>query len=365
MVRIVIDAREISTSTGRYVSKLLEYLQKTDKENNYLVLLKSSDFHKWHPLSDNFKKVECPYKEFTFAEQMGFKKQIKSLKPDLVHFAMTQQPVRYHGKVVTTIHDLTTTRFKNPVKNSLVFWFKQQVYKYVIKKAAKKSKFVITPSEYVKKDLTNFTHIKKNKIIVTHEAADEIFDPVEPIKDLQSKSFLFYVGRPQPHKNLANLIEAFAILKEKHPDLLLVLAGRKDKVYESYINTAKKLGVNKDVIFTGYVTEGQLKWLYRGCRAYVFPSLSEGFGLPGLEAMLHRAPVVCSDATCLPEVYGDAAYYFNPLDIHDMARTINEVLENKELRNQLIRRGREQVKKYSWEKMARETLEVYKKALNK
>jgi glycosyltransferase involved in cell wall biosynthesis len=364
MHKIAIDARELSSSTGRYVSKLLEYLQKLDKENAYVVLLKPSDYKKWGPQNNNFKKVICPYKEFTFGEQLGYRKQLKSLRPDLVHFPMTQQPILYRGNVVTSILDLTTCRYKNPAKNSFVFWFKQKVYVFVTRYVAHKSKHIITISNYVKKDVTRFAHIKSKKIATTYLAADEILELAEPIKDLQSKPFLFYVGRPQPHKNLANLIEAFAILKEKHPDLLLVLAGRKDKVCESYINTAQSLGVDKDVIFTGYVTEGQLKWLYRSCKAYVFPSLSEGFGLPGLEAMLHRAPVVSSDATCLPEVYGDAAYYFNALDIHDMARTINEVLDNKELRNQLIRKGREQVKKYSWEKMARETLEVYQKALN-
>jgi glycosyltransferase involved in cell wall biosynthesis len=136
-------------------------------------------------------------------------------------------------------------------------------------------------------------------------------------------------------------------------------------MYDSYINDAQRLGVADSVIFTGYVTEGQLKWLYRSCRVYVFPSLSEGFGLPGLEAMLHRAPVASSMDTCLPEIYGDGAWYFNSLDVFDMARTINELLINKELRNKLIRAGRQQAAKYSWQRMAEQTLDIYKKALEK
>jgi len=364
MARIAIDARELSTSTGRYVERLLYYLQKIDKTNEYLILLKPTDYKKWQPESDNFKKLECPFKEFTFAEQLGFKKFLKKLGPDLVHFPMTQQPILYKGKVVTSILDLTITRYKYPSKNSAIFWIKQKVYTFVTKYVAHKSKHIITISNYVKKDVARFARIKKSKITTTYLAADEISEPVEPIKSLQSKPFLLYVGRPQLHKNLSRLIETFAILKKNHSDLLLVLAGRKDKVYDSYIDTAKKLGVDKDVIFTGYVSEGQLKWLYRGCKAYVFPSLSEGFGLPGLEAMVHRAPVVCSTATCLPEVYSDGAWYFNPLDIHDMVRSINEVLIKPELRNKLIRAGREQAKKYSWRRMAEQTLEVYERAIN-
>ena len=136
-------------------------------------------------------------------------------------------------------------------------------------------------------------------------------------------------------------------------------------MYDSYVQDAKRLGVADSVIFTGFVTEGQLKWLFRGCKAYVFPSLSEGFGLPGLEAMMHRAPVVSSDATCLPEVYNDAAWYCNPLDVHDIARSIDEILTNTELRNKLIRRGRQRAKEFSWQRMAQETYDVYKRALTK
>jgi glycosyltransferase involved in cell wall biosynthesis len=364
MSRIVIDARELNTSTGRYVNKLVQYLQKIDKDDEYLVLLKPEDIDNWQPEAKNFQKVECPFKEFTFAEQIGFKKQLKQLKPDLVHFTMTQQPILYRGKVVTSILDLTTARFSNPVKNKYVFWFKQKVYIYVIKRVARKSKQIITISNYVKEDLMDFVRISSKKITTTYPATEEILDTAEAVQDLRGKRFILYVGRPQPHKNLTRLIESFAKLKENHPDLLLVLAGKKDKLCDSYIDEAKKYKLENSIKFTGYVTEGQLKWLYRSCRAYVFPSLSEGFGLPGLEAMLHRAPVVSSNATCLPEVYGDAAWYFNPLDIHDMTRSISEVLDNKELRNKLIRQGREQVKKYSWEKMARETLDIYKRALD-
>lgn len=363
--KIVIDAREFDTSTGRYIQNLIKYLQKIDHTNQYTVLLKPQDMKKWEPANPNFTKVESPYKEFTFSEQTGLKKQLKNLKPDLVHFGMVQQPILYHGKCVTTMHDLTTTRFRNPAKNPIVFWVKQQVYKFVNWYVPHKNKFIITPTKFVKKDVVAFAHVKPKKVFVTYESADEISAPIEPIKELQGKQFIVYVGRPQPHKNLGRLIEAFAIVKKTNHELLLVLAGRNDKVYDSYIADAKKLGVEDSVIFTGYVSEGQLKWLYRGCKAYIVASLSEGFGLPGVEAMLHRAPLVSSNATCLPEVYGDGAWYCDPLDVHDMARCINEVLVNADLRNQLILRGREQAKKYSWLRMAEQTLEIYDKALAK
>jgi glycosyltransferase involved in cell wall biosynthesis len=126
----------------------------------------------------------------------------------------------------------------------------------------------------------------------------------------------------------------------------------------------KKLGVREGVVFTDYIPDAQLKWALSNTRAYIFPSLSEGFGLPGLEAMHYGAPLVSSNATCLPEVYGGAAHYFDPTDVNDMAAKIDEVLSDQELRKKLIEKGKIQVKKYSWARMAKETLEVYKKVLN-
>lgn len=363
MAKIAIDARELRTSTGRYVERLLHYLQKIDTENEYTVLLKPKDVDGWKPTNKNFTAIASPFKEFTFAEQLGFNKQIKSLGADLVHFAMVQQPILYRGKVVTTMHDLTTCRFKNPTKNSFVFWVKQRVYIFVNKYVARKSRAIITPTNFVKNDVIDFTKIKANKITVTYEAADAIPDHVQALPNLRGKDFIFYLGRPTPHKNLGRLIEAFEILRKDNPELLLVLGGKKDDMYKEHEKRVNELGLNNAVVFTDFVSEAELKWLYQNCRVYVFPSLSEGFGLPALEAMMHRAPVAASEATCLPEVYGDAAQYFNPLDPYDMARTINELLQNKRLRTEMIIKGRKKAEEYSWERMAEQTLAVYKKVL--
>jgi glycosyltransferase involved in cell wall biosynthesis len=166
-----------------------------------------------------------------------------------------------------------------------------------------------------------------------------------------------------PHKNLWRLIEAFALLRRTHPDLLLVLVGKKDAMYEQIAARAEKEGLRGGVVFTGFVSEAELKWLYLHCQAYIFPSLSEGFGLPGLEAMLHSAPVVSSNATCLPEVHGRAAHYFDPLNVDDMAAKIGEVLDDPKLRQKLITAGHKQAAKYSWKRMAEQTLAVYNRVL--
>lgn len=363
-MKIIIDARELRTSTGRYVERLLFYLQQIDNTNDYTVLLKPKDIDGWHPSGPNFQKVACKYKEFSLGEQLGYLWQLRSLKADLVHFPMPQQPVLYGGKKVTSILDLTTARFRNPSKNPVVFSFKQFVYKWLIKQVARSSEKIITISEFTKNDVANFCNINKSKIVVAYPAADKITEPAHPMPELVNKQFLFYIGRPQPHKNLRRLIDAFAILQKNNPDLYLVLAGKKDVLYAQHEQYVKKAGL-KSVYFTGFVSEGQLRWLYENTVAYVFPSLSEGFGLPGLEAMVHGAPVVSSSATCLPEIYGEAAIYFDPLDINDMAEKINNVLNDTKLHDRLVKLGYKQAAKYSWDKMARQTLQVYEDVLKK
>ncbi len=362
MSKIVIDAREYTTTSGRYVLKLLEYLQQTKSEHEYVVLLKTSDFERAHFTNPRFTKVVCDVKEFTFGEQTKLLSLIKSLKPDLVHFPMVQQPILYRGRVVTTMQDLTTVRYRNPSKNPIVFTIKQQIYKLVNQVVARKSKLLITPTAFVKQDVAAYTHVPPDKITVTLEAADRISDQPEVVPGLKAQQFIMYVGRPLPHKNLGRLIQAFGLLKQKYPELKLVLAGKKDALYEAHAAEAAKQGIT-DITFTGFVSEGQLRWLYENCVAYAFPSLSEGFGLPPLEAMIHGAPVAASNATCIPEVCGDAAHYFEPTNVGDIARAISDLIDNPAVRQSLIIKGRAQAAQYSWQRMADQTLDVYNRAL--
>lgn len=359
---IAIDARESGTSTGRYVDKLVENIAKLNPEHDFNIITRPHRVEFFKKIAPNFYVFETDVKEFTFAEQFRFKQEIIDIDADLVHFSMVQQPVFYKGKVVTTVHDLTTARFNNPAKNIIKFKFKQFVYKWEIRVATDKSSVVITPTNFVKEDLKKFTNQPDKKFAVTLEAADEIKEKAHPIKKLVGKDFIMYVGRPFPHKNLDRLIDAFSILKNKNPKLVLILAGKKDTNYLAIETRVKEKGI-EDVYFTDFVSEGELKWLYKNTKAYIFPSLSEGFGLPGLEAMVHGAPVVSSNATSLPEIYGDAAEYFDPLDVEAMAKAISKVINKDSLRKELIKKGHKQAKKYSWQRMAEITLSIYDRAL--
>lgn len=361
MSHIAIDARIINSTTGRYVERLLTYLEKIDSTNTYTILVPTKDRDYWKPTNPNFTVMTVDFANYSFSEQIGFKTFLDTLAPDLVHFCMPQQPVLYSGNHVTTVHDLTLLQTYNSDKNWLVFHLKQLIGTFVFRRIAHTSSHIITPSNYVKKAYAEFANIDKDKITVTYEAAEKTTTKQTAVA-LPFKKYLLYVGAQSDYKNIKRLGDAHQQLLATHPDLGLVLVGKKTTMHkknEAYFNRSNYSNIH----FTGYVSDEELAWLYNNCAAYVFPSLSEGFGLPGLEAMANGAPVVSSNRTCLPEVYEKAAHYFDPENIDDMATKIADVLDNTSLRKELIKNGANQIEWYSWRKMAKQTHSVYLDAL--
>lgn len=360
-MHIAIDARFINSGTGTYGVKLLDYLQQIDTTNTYSVLVWPKDLEYWKPTNPNFTVRAADFDYYSFAEQIGFKEYLEKLAPDLVHFCMPQQPLFYNGKRITTMHDMTLLNTYNSDKNWFIFHAKQLVGRWVFKRIAKISDQVIAITENTKREYQEFSHISDSKISVIYEAAEAHIDTLEPY-DVPFQHFIMYVGQQPDYKNLRRLGEAHQLLLKKYPDLGLVLVGRMNKDTEMNKAYFEKHGY-KNIHFTGYLPDPQRDWLFTKTKAYVFPSLMEGFGLPPLEAMAYGTPVVSSNASCMPEVLGNAAEYFNPLDIQAMAAAIEKVITDENLRSEMVARGYSQVKKYSWEKMARETQELYMKVL--
>ena len=362
MAHIAIDARIINSSTGRYVERLITYLQEVDTENHYSILVPEKDKDFWEPKNENFTVRTVNYDNYSFNEQLGFNNYLRKLNPDLVHFCMPQQPIAYSGKKVTTFHDLTLLKTYNSDKNWLVFHAKQKIGKYVFKRVAEDSDHVIAVSQFTKNELLKtFPAVSEEKVSVIYESSDVATIAPKKYK-LPFKKYILYVGQQSDYKNIKRLGDAHQILLAKYPDLGLVLVGKKNASAlgtEAYFNSRKY----KNIEFTGFVDDAQLSWLYANAQAYTFPSLMEGFGLPGLEAMGYGTPVVSSSATCLPEVYGQAAHYFNPLDTSDIAEAIDQVLSDDKIRTRLAKAGYKQIKKYSWKKMALETYAIYKQVL--
>lgn len=362
MSHIAIDARIINSSTGRYVERLIHYLEQIDRSNTYTILVPTKDKDFYTPENPNFTIQTIDFKNYSFGEQLGFLKYLNTLDADLVHFCMPQQPLLYRGKHVTTFHDLTLLNTYNSDKNWLIFHAKQLVGRFAFHRALTTSARVLVPTWTVKREVEAFHKNIGDKVIVTYEAADKLQAGKVTPYETPHKKFLLYVGQQSDYKNIKRLGDAHQKLLEKHPELGLVLVGRINKSAQATKNYFEKNNY-KNIHFTGFVEDDQRDWLYENCAAYVFPSLMEGFGLPPLEAMQYDAPVVSSNASCMPEVLGDAAEYFTPTDIDSMARSIERVLSDETLRQELIEKGRVQRNKYSWKKMAQETLFQYMLAL--
>lgn len=360
--RIAIDARSYASSSGAYVRNLIEQLQLLDTTTKYDIFVPSAVAESVEFTNPNFRARSCDAGAYTPGEQLTFARTLLAGRYDLVHFAMQQQPILYLRPHITTFHDLTIvhhdTLNKGPAFNRLF----RTVAALLFSVSLRTSRVVLVPSKATKRSVTAFARIRESKIVVTPEAAD-VSDGASVPFDVPFARFLLYVGNFYEYKNVERLVSAHQRLLDDHPDLGLVLVGRIHRAAHSLADRVSRAAY-RNVVLTGYIDEGQRNWLYENCLAYVFPSLSEGFGLPALEAMAFGAPVVAANATSLPEVCQDAARYFNPRDLDDMVAQLSEVVASDVIRSDLRNRSSAVLAGYSWRRMAEQTLRAYGRALS-
>lgn len=374
-LKIVIDARHFgpsATGIGRYTAHLLGELQKLDKKNDYVIFFQKSNIDLFKPTSPNFSKklVDAPI--YSVREQVLVPKALAEEKPDLVHFPHFNVPVFYFGKFVVTIHDLIVSEFGGTKVTTLplpLYWVKRLGYHLALRKAILSSQKILVPSEFVKNKILTQFKVPEEKIIVTYEAGEiskiavrteeerRVEDVVQRFK--LAKPFFLYVGNVYPHKNLSRLLDAIGLAKAN-----LVIVSPRSFFLERLEKEIVQKGLGKYVRLLGFVSDVDLVDLYKEAEALVHPSLSEGFGLPPIEAMALGCPVVLARVSSLPEIGGKAALYFDPYDPKDMAGKLRKILEDKNLKKDLRERGLKRAKKFSWKKMAEQTLEVYKHTAN-
>lgn len=365
MKHIVIDARIRQASTGRPVDRLLEHLQQMDKQHRYTIILSKEDL--WTPSADNFTTVHTRFPNFSFnpLNQLLYAIQLYRLRADLVYFTLTpQQPLLYFGKQATLTHDLVMLKFVRAGR--LLEWLhrlRMRGYRLLLWSAHRRASQVIVPTEFVADEVNKYHLVTNRKTTVALEASEPPLNTPAKAPKHPPKEFIMYTGSAFPHKNLERLIMAFNLLREQHPRLKLVLVGKREYHSKQLERWASNQPYIKDIIFTGFIPDEELKWYYEHALAYVFPSLNEGFGLPALEAMVHGCPVASSYAACLPEVYGDAAHYFDPEDVSDMAERINDVITNESLRKQLVQKGYKNAKRFSWREFSNIHLHVFNQLL--
>jgi len=375
-MKIAIHAADLDhdriDGTRVYLFNMLKNFGKLDKEDSFLIYHRSFFNRRMVPpaFSNYFvKKLYFPM----LWTQTRFALELFCNTPDVLWMPVHNMPLfrRKKMKVVVTIHDLAFKIFPG-------YFTKRDLTKLnrLSDMAIKNANRIIAVSHSTKNDILKFyPEISEEKISVVHHGFDsELFQKDFPAIEseallksynLKAKSYLLYVGAIQPRKNLEILVEAFEKIKEKSAsqrmDLRLVIAGAPAWKSNDILKKISASKFNSDIIVTGTIGFEKISMLCRNAKMFVFPSLYEGFGIPVLEAMASGIPVICAKNSSLSEAGGEAALYFETGNSQNLADCMNRIIEDAELEKDLIRRGLEHVKNFSWEKCARETLEILTK----
>jgi glycosyltransferase involved in cell wall biosynthesis len=364
-MRIGIDARLWNeTGVGRYIRNLVWELQKLDKKNNYVLFLDKKAKLQDIKIKERWKIVETDIRWHTIKEQRLFPKILEKENLDLMHFPYFSVPIFYSGPFVITIHDLIIHHYPTGKASTLpspVYYVKRFGYKYVIKQAAQKAEKIVTVSQATKDEIIKHLGVRSDKIVVTYEGVEDTtkFTVQRSQGEFKNEKYFLYVGNAYPHKNLDYLAEVFKLIFTEFPDIKLVFVGKKDYFYARLQEKVKNLGIEKNTVFTGFISEKDLQQYYTNAIATIQPSLMEGFGLTGLEAMSNNCLVLASDIPSLKEIYGDAAVYFDPLAVESLRATIREVLSDGKSFQSLLSHAKKRVSNFSWDEMAEQTLKLY------
>ena len=369
---IGVDGNEANVSrrvgTGQYTLSLLKEWQKTASPVVRFLIYLSSPPNPWMPPKTSyFSYLVFKPKKFWTQLALPVKLFLQKEKPNVffspAHYLPRLTPPKV--KKVVTIHDLAYYYYPQEFKRNDLWQLKNWT-RYSVRKADQ----IIAVSENTKKDIVKFYHLSRSKISIVYNGYDtnRFYHPIplSRIKKVKRKyhlkeneDYVIYLGTLQPRKNIENLIKAIPQVSQRFNKLKWVIAGKKGWLYQSIFSLAKKLNIEKKLIFTDFVPDEEIPSLLAGAKLFVLPSFYEGFGITAIEAMACGTPVLVSHNSSLPEVVGRAGKYIeNPQNYSEIAQKIEEILSDENLRKKLISKGLERVKKFSWQKCAQETLEV-------
>jgi glycosyltransferase involved in cell wall biosynthesis len=293
--------------------------------------------------------------------QFNLKKEIARENIDIL-YSTTHHGLLNFNRQIITVHDLLPLYFN--YKDSLQRILQSNYFKYILPQILKKAQRIITISDCTKKDITKFFHIKEEKVIRIYNGYDDkdfyFRDNADKyiFNKYKIEKYLLAIGASYPHKNYKRFLQAAKIVKDKgiHNFKIIITGGRKE-YQESLKRLSREIGLYSEIKFIDYISQEDLPYLYSAAQCLVYPSLYEGFGLPPLEAMACGCPVITSNTSSLPEVVGDAGIMVDPYDVNEIAKAIDLVLSNENLRNEMIEKGLKQAKKFSWKRTAEE---IYK-----
>ncbi|HEX6730127.1 MAG TPA: glycosyltransferase family 1 protein [Pyrinomonadaceae bacterium] len=373
-MRIAIDAHSVGAKLAgneSYASNLIEALAQIDSVNDYTLFVTTAEaFNRYQGRWPNFKvRPTLPHTPL-IRIPLTLSAELRKNPVDLLHVQFTAPPF-CPCPVVVSVHDLSFEHLPHTFNRRSRTQLRLTV-RHSVRRAAR----ILTLSEHTKQDIVQTYGVDTSRIDAIPLAAAPHFSPVTDTKELQrvrhtygiESNYILYVGSIQPRKNLARLVNAYALLRRKYQAgglPKLVLAGKCAWLYDETLRALHETGLNDSVILTGYVPESDLPALYSGALCFVYPSYFEGFGLPPLEAMQCGVPVIIGNKTSLPEVVGDAGLLVDPFDVEALAAAIEDLINNSVLRSQLRVKGLARAGMFDWKETARRTLEVYQRINNR
>jgi glycosyltransferase involved in cell wall biosynthesis len=369
-MRVGIDARLVYYSQagiGQYILHLVNGLAKVDSENEYVLLQSRKDDTRILE-QPNFRRVSLWTPSHHRLERYALNVELMRLGLDVLHSPDFIPPHRPSCRSVITVHDLAFLLYPH-------FLTKESARYYGhIDQAVRWTDHIIAVSESTKRDTTRHLGVPEDKITVVYEAANPVFRPVDrdeakaQVRDRHGVDgpFILFVSTIEPRKNVPTLLRAvWQLLECYKEDVRLVLAGGRGWLSEDAFSVVEELNLNSRVHFVGRVSSQDLLHLYNAAELLAHPAFYEGFGLPPLEAMACGLPVIVSNVASLPEVVGDAGLLVDPHDVDELTVGLWRILNDDELRQEMQVKGLRRAKRFSWERAARETLDIYRLAIEK
>ncbi|MEJ5310694.1 MAG: glycosyltransferase family 1 protein [Anaerolineae bacterium] len=364
MPHYVLDARTATPhfpGIGRYVTNLARALIPQLAPDEQLTVFFDPAHPLDFPVSDAVRSLPVNVSPFSLRQQWVIPRLLRQHQVNVYHSAYYLMAYRTGVPTLLTLYDLIPIHFPehSTLKARLLF-------RWATALALRAAQHTLTISEATRRDVLARFRLPPERITTIPLAADPAFTPQPPevVTALRARyalpdTFLLYLGSNKPHKNLVRLIEAWAVVQAEMPDVTLVMAGAWLPQHPEARQRAQVLGIDDRVCWLGPLPGADLPALYTAAAAFVFPSLYEGFGLPVIEAMACGTPVACANTSSLPEVAGDAAVLFDPMQVEAIVDALRRVLGEDDLRAGLRQRGLVQAGKFSWARTAQETLRIY------
>jgi glycosyltransferase involved in cell wall biosynthesis len=364
-VRVAIDARKLHDyGIGTYVRNLVEALARQPHDDRYVLICQHQDAGYVTSLGPRFEPLIDRAGNYSIREQISIPAALRRANADVFHAPHYVVSPLTRTPYVVTIHDCIHLRFPQYLPNRLAATYARTAMGL----AARRSQRVLTVSHASKQDILHYLGIPADKVEVIHNALDTRLAAAPTDEEMANvrerfqltSPFILYAGNIKPHKNVDRLIEAYSILRRRGvTDPKLLVIGNEVSRYPNLRRLVHRFQLHPHVRFFGFVQDTTLGALYRLASVFVFPSLYEGFGLPPLEAMAAGTPVITSNVSSLPEVVGDAAVLIDPMDAGAIADAMARVLGDAPLRADLVRRGCQRVKTFSWDRSVARVREVY------